>query len=187
MKIVNENIKKMIEKNKLTYYFVVNRKSRLNSEIQIFNDEIQLVNFQGEILFRQACDSIADEFIMKLGRYTKPSEDDYTIAANIMMPIKKATYRNRKTGLREPAYIILSGYSVNKKWKVGKHYSLFHMIHYSSHYDETTPVYNKKKVKRGSSGGCIVLPKHEDNNPDIFDFVEENKINVTQLIINEEF
>lgn len=184
MKEVNENIKKLIEANKLTYFFVVNRKSRLNSDKQIFNDEIQLVNFQGEILFSQACDSIADKFIMKYNKYTKPTEEDYTIAANIMMPIKKTTYRNRKTNYRESAYIILSGYSVNKKWKLGKHYTLHHMIHYSSYYNENTPVY-KGKTKRGSSGGCIVLPKHEPG--DILDFVERNKINVTQLIINEDF
>jgi hypothetical protein len=117
---------------------------------------------------------------MKLGKYSKPTENDYTIAPGIM-PIKKASYRNRKTNIREPAYIIYSGYSKNKKWKLGKHYTLNHMIHRSSYYNASTLVY-KGKIKRGSSGGCIVLPRASD---DILTYASE--LNVSHLIIKENF
>jgi hypothetical protein len=175
-----DKILSLIDGNKLDHYFVVYRRSEKNSDKQIFNDLIQLRDNENNVLYVQAVDSIADKFIMRLGKYCKPTEDDYTISEGIM-PIRKSFYRNRLSGLLEPAYIILSGLSRNRKWKLGKHYTLNHMIHRSSYYNESTSVY-RKKVKRGSSGGCMVLPRSKK---DILTYADQ--LNVNYLVITEEF
>jgi hypothetical protein len=180
-RIENKIDKYLKEVEDYNFFFVVIRESEGNSDRRIFNDIIQLRDYNRDILYKQWCDSIADKSITS--RWSKRTEDSYTIKEGIF-PLQKSRYVNRKTGFVELAYIIQDGYT-RAGFRIGLDFTLNHMIHRSSYYTENRGPWIRG-MKRGASGGCMVLPK--DNN-DIFTYMTNNSIDykTKHLIIINDF